>query len=211
MKLKKKWLRLTSQERIYNLEIPIIAITGGIATGKSTFCDFLKQDGLPLIDADQIIKEIYAETDSVSLIQKLSPESVKDNEIDFKVLRKIFFENDSIKKEIEDYLFKQFPLYFINQVNNLKSDFIFYDVPLLFEKKLHKDCDVSCLIYVPKELQISRLIARDNITVDLAQTILQNQLPIDEKKKLSMLIVDNQGTKKELENNYRQFKDLLFI
>ena len=78
-------------------------------------------------------------------------------------------------------------------------EFVIYDVPLLFEKKLDEKVDASFCVYCPRDMQKARLIARDHITPHLAETILARQLDIEEKKSRSNLVLLNDKGPEELE------------
>ena len=83
----------------------------------------------------------------------------------------------------------------------MKSDLqrIFYDVPLLFEKKMESKFDYIILVKVNEETQLERLTKRDNIGPELAKKIIKNQLHFTEKEKRSDFIIDNNQDQSELE------------
>ena len=148
IKLKKEFHRLKSKDRLFKLEIPLIGLTGSVATGKSTASAFLQKIGCPIICADALVKKIYTKPSSLSFIKNISQEAIsKDGKVNFPKLRKIFFSSDEIKSEVESYIYSQMPQTFLEELENFKSSkFIIYDVPLLFEKKtMHALCMHSFL------------------------------------------------------------------
>ena len=194
MKLKSDYITLNQSSRLYNVEVPIIGLTGGIATGKSTVSNFLKEKGLALICADHLVKEVYKQEQTIKYISKEYPSAIKDNEINFKVLRELFFSDKEIQKNIENFIYQKLPQEFLKQVKAFNNhDFIIYDVPLLFEKELHHKVDTSIVVYASQELQVKRLISRDHITEELALEIISKQIPIDQKKRMSDFVIDNCG------------------
>jgi len=185
--------------RLYGLKIPVIGITGGIASGKSTVSKILMNQGEHVICADSIVKEIYQQDSTKNLIQRIAGKAIDDkNEINFKILRDLFFQNKQIKLELENHIHPQIERYFKDK---MKSDLqrIFYDVPLLFEKKMESKFDYIILVKVNEETQLERLTKRDNIGPELAKKIIKNQLHFTEKEKRSDFIIDNNQDQSELE------------
>jgi len=176
--------------RLYNLKKRIIGLTGGIATGKSSFSDLIKKNDISLICADSLVREIYERQEAIDFIKDISIELIDKNEINFKKLRKLFFSTPEIKTNIENFIYSRLEESFLLKAKRLPSPII-YDVPLLFEKKLQNQLDKTVLIYATEQQQIERLCKRDQIDKEFAKTILKNQLPIDEKKELADLVIDN--------------------
>ena len=203
--------KLNQRNRLYQLDIPIIGITGGIASGKSSFSSILKSNGLEVIDADKLVKIIYSKKESRNFIENISKDFIKDEEIYFPSLRKWFFENKENQKKVEDFIYQKLEKEFISasKLSNNKNKFILYDIPLLFEKKLQGLFDLTVCIYTGPQNQLSRLMARDNISEDLAKSILKNQMQIDLKKDLADMSIDNSGHIKSLELEALNFKQYL--
>lgn len=190
--LKKEFIKLEPQNRLYGLSKPIIGLTGGIATGKSSAAQILRNKGFDVIDADLLVKKIYAQDDTIRFIKDLCPEVIESEKIHFKKLRQLFFSDSQIKEKIEKFIYKKLPEVFLLESKKIRSmDFIFYDVPLLFEKDLKKYFDLVILIYAPKSLQISRMVTRDQCSLDVARDILSHQLDIEEKKTKSNFVISN--------------------
>jgi dephospho-CoA kinase len=176
-------------QRIYNTEIPVIAITGGIATGKSFVTNIIREKH-HVICADELVKKIYQEPCTHDFIRKTLPDCYQDGVILFTKLREKFFNDKKVKEQIESIIYQMLPLFFKAELPN-SAKFIFYDIPLLFEKKLESAVDKNILVYAPLELQISRLVQRDNISEQLALKIINNQMPIDDKKSKADYIIYN--------------------
>ena len=213
-KLKSNYIKLVSENRLYNTSLPLIALTGGIATGKSSVTKILRDQGVPVIDADRLIKSIYKNQETTNFINKACPVAIGENDvIDFKILREEFFKTEDLKVKIENFLYERLPLEFEKELKKLdfnEYEFLVYDIPLLFEKKLQSKFDLNILAYCSPEIQIQRLMKRDNIKKVLAQNILSQQIDIETKKSLSELIILNNGTKEELlENTSKLLKSLI--
>lgn len=210
-KLKSNYIKLDQSSRLHNSPLPIIGLTGGIATGKSTSASILAEKGLFVIDADQLIKEIYTQDETIFYIKDLAPTAVENNEINFKVLRELFFNNKMLKKDIETFLYQQMPARFLKKVqeNSTNCHFIIYDVPLLFEKELHKLVDLSVVIYAKEKTQKNRLAIRDNSSSELIDKIIDQQIPIEEKKTFSDFVIDNNSDLISLEHKIQEFISLI--
>lgn len=200
MNLKKKFIRLEPQDRLYQFDKPILALTGGIATGKSTVTKLLEKKGLTIIDADQLVKSIYQLNESKKFIQHQFPEAWCDDEIDFKKLRELVFSNPSTKTKVENFIYERLPAAFKEASSKVSGqDFYIYDVPLLFERNLHSKVDLIILTYAPRELQLARLMERDKTDEDIGNKILDQQMSIKDKKSKSDFVLQNTGSKQELE------------
>lgn len=209
--LKEKYIRLSSQRRLHELPAPIIGLTGGIATGKSTVANIFRSKGLPVIDADQLVKNIYRLNETKESIRAIFPEGLKHGEIHFPSLREKFFQDSKTKSEIEGYIYQRLPDVFLKNYHELGSPpFIIYDVPLLFEKRLDLLVDVSITVYAPRELQKARLMKRDGVLEDLAKIILEQQMDIEEKKLKANFVIDNSFSQEELVQEVEQILRQLF-
>ncbi len=211
LKLNPTYIRLNSKSRLYGLDIPIIGLTGGIATGKSSASKILRQLGASIIDADRLIKHIYSLPQTMSFLRSISPESISGNHINFQYLREQFFKHRDLKSQLENFLYSKLPKAFEHFLKELKDpEFIIYDVPLLFEKKLESKIDITVLIYAPKETQLERIIKRDGCSLDTANNILLAQDPIDSKRSKADFCIDNLDSLKELELKVTELKNHLF-
>lgn len=211
LKLKQKYITLDSDTRLYGLSIPIIGLTGSIATGKSTVSNHLKKLGFPLIDADELVHKIYKDQSTITLVNSLSPQSIKDEEIHFPTLREAFFKDEFIQQKLENHIYARLPSEFEKAMKLFNApSFVVYDVPLLFEKKLKPLIDVSVCVYCSEETQIQRLIARDKISQDLAKSILDKQISIEQKRKQSDHIINNNGDLDDISMKIQDVTLLLF-
>lgn len=199
MKLKKNYIKLKQDQRLYGYDKPIIALTGGIATGKSTVTKLLEQKGIAIIDADQLVKSIYARQESKDFIKSHFPEAWIQDGIDFKKLRELVFSDAGIKKEVESFIYDRLPAAFKEATLKIQhQDFYIYDVPLLFERGLETKVDLTILVYAPRKVQLARLIDRDGSKEEVGNKILDQQIDIEEKKLRSDLVINNSGTMTEL-------------
>lgn len=209
-KIKNKWITKNSQTRLYQIPVPIVGLTGGIASGKSTVAQMFRDADCAVIDADQLVKKIYAQKESLEFVSFHFPEAFKKNAIDFKTLRSLLFSNLENQNKIEAFIYAQLPLAFIKSYHELKNPaFVVYDVPLLFEKKLHLLVDVSVCVFAPEAMQYTRLMSRDHISKTLAEKILATQINIEEKKKQADMVIENKEDLASLKKNFENFLTLL--
>ena len=185
-------------KRLYDISSPLIGITGGIATGKSTVSSIIKTQGEKVICADEIIKSIYTQKPTLSFIEKKCPSVIdKESKINFTKLRKEFFSNNKLKNEIENFLHPKIENEFKKKISK-EDPYIFYDIPLLFEKDLHPYFDYIILVSSTFENQLSRIVERDKCGVDIAKKIISSQIPLNKKEANSDFIIQNNGKKDEL-------------
>jgi len=188
----------------------VIGLTGGIASGKSTVSTILKSMGLALIDADIIAREVvnvgaeaYHQIVETFGIEVLLP----DQTIDRKKLGSIIFNdeekrvllNQIVHPAVRKKMIKEKERYLSNGEKT-----VILDIPLLFESKLTKLVDRTLLVYVNSEVQLERLMKRDNLSQEDALARISSQMPLHEKINLADAIIDNNGTFEELEAQIHQ-------
>ena len=194
----------------------LIGLTGGIASGKSTVSNILSQKGFCIIDADKIAKRVVEKGKGAyfKIINYFGKDILFENgDINRKALGKVIFNNDSLRETLNNivhpYVFQEIK----EQIQCLsrKNSIIFLDIPLLFEEyELWKEYSIEFheiwLVYCNKNIQIKRLMERDNISKDQAMKRINSQMPLDEKKKMSSKIINNN---KGMEDLKKQVDELL--
>lgn len=176
-----------------------IALTGGIATGKSTACNLLKLHGFLTIDADKIA-HMLLDRHSATIETMFGSKYVENGKVLRKELGKIIFSNEANKLKLEAFIH---PL--IKQEIEKESVIFekagkpyFIDIPLFFEK-MHYPISSCLVVYTPKELQVQRLMSRDNISEEEAKLKISNQMNIEVKKEKADFIIDNSTNLKNLQ------------
>lgn len=182
----------------------LVGVTGGIASGKTAVAHMLQELGAPLIDFDLIARQVVepgkpAFTQTVDYFGKEVLQ--EDGALDRKKLSKIVFRDLQKRKKLEGFTHP--PIYeaFLKQVNAIADKdpaaIIQAVVPLLIEKNLQPLFHKVLLVYVPRELQVKRLVERDGISDKEAARMLKAQLPIDEKLGHADFVVRNEGSMEE--------------
>ncbi len=208
MKLKKEFITKNSTSRLYELDVPIIGLTGGISTGKSTVAKFFQDIDVAVISADALVKNIYQTKEAKEFIKTHFPKMINaDDSINFKLLRADVFNNEESKIKVESFIYSKLPEEFLKAFNGFSNpELIVYDVPLLFEKGLDQKVDLSVCVYTTSEIQLERLKTRDKIDTELALKIISKQIPIEEKKAKSQFVIDNSKDLNFLKLQFDEFK-----
>ncbi len=177
-----------------------IALTGGISTGKSTVCNLFKLHGFLTIDADKIAHRLLDEN-SHKIATMFGEQYVENGKVLRKELGKIIFSNEENKLKLEALLHPLIKEEIIKEskIFEEQNKPYFVDIPLFFEK-MHYPISKSLVIYTPKNLQIERLMKRDNISEEEAKLKISNQMDIEEKRKLANMVIDNSQNLKHLQN-----------
>lgn len=193
--------RLKPSERLHQKSYPIIALTGGIASGKSTLAHAARELGYPVISADELIKDIYNWRETTDWLKKEFPKAFNGDELDFKKLRNLFFADTKNKEMIESFLYHRLARAFsIKEASFSKIDFLIYEIPLLFEKDMVALFDYTVLSWISRPQQIERLKMRNpEMSESERNNFLDAQWPIDEKKEKVDFVFDNSAPKKEAE------------
>jgi dephospho-CoA kinase len=197
-----------ASDRLYNIPVPVVALTGGIACGKSTVAKMFIEKKIALISADELVKQIYQEVEAFEFIKRVAPLAIVHGKIDFSVLRSAVFSNHNLQLEIEEFIYKRLPEKFLEAFAKFTNPkLIVYDVPLLFEKKLDAMVDKIICVYCPKSTQLERLVKRDNITLELANKMLQKQIDIEDKKNRADFVINNTKDLSYLESEFQNTFD----
>ena len=177
-----------------------IALTGGISTGKSTVCNLFKLHGFLTIDADLIAHRLLDEN-SDKIASMFGEKYVENGKVIRKELGKIIFSNEENKLKLEALLHPLIENEIIKEskIFEEQNKPYFVDIPLFFEK-MNYPISKSLVIYTPKDIQIQRLMKRDNIDENEAKLKISNQMDIEEKRKLSDMVIDNSQNLKHLQN-----------
>ena len=189
-----------------------IGLTGSIATGKSTVTNMLKELGAFVIDCDKMARDVVAP--GARGLAKIEAAFGKDavaadGSMDRVYIGDLVFRNPEMKKRLENILF---PLIFEALDEELlrleregATPVVFLDMPLLYEVKYDSYVDEVWLVYVPFEVQLSRLMKRNGYTKEEALLRIHSQISVDKKKSLAQQVIDNSGT---LEDTKEQVRSL---
>jgi dephospho-CoA kinase len=187
-----------------------IAITGNIGSGKTTISNILLKAGYKVFQCDKEISNLYLDKDIKNKIKGTFENKVKN----------LFFKNGRINKiALSDYVFSSSMqlrrlekiIYYYLEITkkdflakNKKKKLLFFDVPLLFEKKLEDEYDFIIYLVLNKENQKKRVLKRKNMNEEKLKKILKNQKGFGSSKKISLLI-DTNKKKVEVKQTLLEF------
>ena len=180
-----------------------IAITGGIGSGKSTFCRKLKEKKFKIHSSDEQVAKIYKNPEKkfVTYLRTIGlSKSISKKNIDKKIISKIIFENKQIRKKLELYIFKivrKKRSDFIKKEKQKKTKLIFIDIPLLFENNLEKQFNKVISIIASKRVRLKRLKKTRKMTENQFKNITQSQTSDVIRKKKSDYVIYNNSTLKD--------------
>ncbi|MEG7280763.1 dephospho-CoA kinase [Bacillus sp. 0909A] len=181
----------------------VIGLTGGIASGKSTVANMLIDKGITVIDADIIAKQAVEKGMPAyrQIIDEFGQDILLENgDIDRRKLGALVFTNEQkrlalnsiVHPAVREEMLKRRDESIANQ-----ETFVVLDIPLLFESKLESLVDKIIVVSVTKELQLERLIKRNQLTEEEALSRIRSQMPLEEKVSRADNVIDNSGTLKE--------------
>ncbi len=182
-----------------------IAITGNIASGKSQVEKFISELGYPVYDSDKIAHKVLEE-----ITEFYGLDVFTDGKIDRKKLGNLVFSNPDIKKKLEDLTHPKIKAEILNLFNNHKNDeFIFVSVPLLYEAGFDGIFDKVLIITSDKNIQLKRLMSRNNLTENDALKRINAQEAQSEKIKKADYVIENNSSLSELQSKVNKFINYL--
>ena len=181
----------------------IIGITGGIASGKSTVTNFLRQKGFEVVDADAVVHQLQKSGGRLfkALVQRFGQEIILENgELNRPLLASLIFSNPEERewsKQIQGEIIREELATLRDQLAQTEEIF-FMDIPLLFEQDYVSWFDEAWLVYANRDVQVERLMKRDHLSKDEAEFRLAAQWPLEKKKDLASHILNNNGNQDQL-------------
>lgn len=188
----------------------VIGLTGGIASGKSTVSQMIKEKGIRVVDADIIAKEAVSKESAAlhQIVQTFGEEVLLPNgELNRQQLGTIIFSDEEKRKQLNAIVHPEVRKEMLEQrdegVSNNET-FVVLDIPLLFESKLEGLVDRIIVVYTTPELQLSRLMNRNDLSEEEALNRIQSQQSLEEKCQKADRVIENTKDlafiRKQLEN-----------
>lgn len=181
----------------------IIGITGGIASGKSTVTEFLRQKGFQVVDADAVVHQLQKPGGRLYqvLVEHFGGKVLLENgELNRPLLASLIFSNPEEQewsKRTQGEIIREELAALRNQFAQTEALF-FMDIPLLFEQNYASWFDETWLVYVNRDVQLERLMKRDQISKEAAESRLNSQWPLERKISLASHSLDNNGNQEQL-------------
>ena len=189
----------------------IVGLTGGISSGKSTVSSYLKQLKIPVIDADEVARKVVEpNSQGAREIRKTFGSDVfeEDGSLNRQKLGALIFSNAENRQKLDDLLQPLIKIMILDEIEEYRQKgetMIVLDLPLLFEKQYEELCEEIIVVYIPRELQLERLMKRNQYTKQEALSRIDSQLSIEEKRKRATVLLDNQGTIQQLYQQVEQW------
>lgn len=184
----------------------IIGLTGGIATGKSTVSALLRKKGALLIDADVIAREVMLPGHPVlsEVVQHFGQAILlPDGQLNRKKLGEIIFNEPGEREKLNQITHPAIRQEMWDRMHSLSKEYpsglIVVDIPLLYESGLQTMFEQVLVVYTPRSVQLQRLMERNQLIMQEAESRLNAQMDIEEKKHRAHLLIDNSGTLSDTE------------
>ena len=179
----------------------IIGVTGGIGSGKSAVTDFLSQQGITIVDADVAARTVVEPGQPAlnDITERYGSEILlQDGSLNRKQLRHIIFNDKKEKDWLEKLLHPKINKLLRQQLADANSPYVILVSPLLTETSQHKMTDRVLVVDVPEATQLKRSMARDDMTEEQAQHIINSQANREQRLALADNVIDNNGTLDQL-------------
>lgn len=178
----------------------VIGLTGGIASGKSTVANMFEELNIPVIDADQIAREVVMpKEETYNKIVEFFGESIlqEDRTLNRKKLGAIVFADETKRKQLNELIHPAIRKRMLKRRDKYiekNVPCVVLDIPLLYENKLTHFVEKIIVVYVDEKTQLKRLMNRDHLSEKEAKQRINAQLPLKDKVKLADATIDNRGS-----------------
>ncbi len=193
----------------------IVGLTGGIGTGKSTVSRKLRERGYPVIDLDVISREVIEYPEVIDELVRNFGNEILENQnntsgkksISRNKLRQTVFKEEKKVSVLNSIMHPPIVEEMRRQIEELRKSYktVFVEVQLLFEAKLEKEFDIIVLVYADKKTQLERVLKRDGRSEGEVQQIINAQMDMTEKRRLSNYIIENNGNSEMLDLEIEKF------
>lgn len=193
-----------------------IGLTGGISSGKSTITSWFLEKGIIVLDADQIVRQLQKPGSQLlyDLAHEFGPSVILENgELARDVLGSIIFHDEAAKQKLNAMihpLVKQKLVEGMEQAKARGEQLVVLDVPLLFESGFESLVDRTLVVYVPREIQVKRLMKRDQIDESYALAKINSQMSLEKKRDLADYVLNNEYSMRELRTQFEQMFEMLW-
>ena len=189
----------------------LIAITGGIASGKTIACRELEDLGLRVYYTDKIAHKVLDQQDiKAKIINKFAElELVKEGNLDRKLLGEMVFNDPEKLKYLNALIHPHVKTEIQDIIEQSEEKIIIFEIPLLVESNLQAAFDLTINLHTPKSLQIERLMQNRKMSREKAEKIINSQIESDIRIKKTDLTIDNLGKISDLRYHIKKLVDEL--
>lgn len=185
----------------------VIGITGGIASGKTNVSCLARKKGYLVIDADEISRKLSQKNEAIYLkiVSTFGPLYLnEDQSLNRDLLGKLVFHDPEARKKLNEISHPLIVEEIRKQLEASSDELIFVDIPLLYEANLAFLCDEIICCYIPYQLQLKRLMERDQITECYAKSKIDSQMSLEKKKEMADFVIDTSYDFSNTENQLNQ-------
>lgn len=189
----------------------LIGLTGGIGSGKSSVARWFRERKIPVHDADAMVRRLLTEdTETISLIRaEFGPEVIAVNgQVERRTLGRIVFQDEAARLALERIVHPRIEKVRLEEVQALEGlgqRLGIWDVPLLFENNLQNQVQETLLVWVPVDVQITRVQSRDQMSREDIIARIAAQMPLMAKVELADVVIDNSGAWLETESQLAEY------
>lgn len=188
-----------------------VALTGGIASGKSTVAALFAQLGVPVIDLDQLAREVVGPGTALlaQVLAHFGPGvRAPDGSLDRRALRALVFRNAVARRELEAMLHPAIRARAAELAAAVQAPYLIVVIPLLAESGTAAEYDRALVVDCDEALQRARLARRDGATEELVAAALQAQAPRAARRALATELINNDGDPATLAPRVRELHAL---
>ena len=188
----------------------LVGLTGGIATGKSTVARILQGMGVPVVDADQVAREVVVQGEPAlaDIVDAFGPSVLSpDGTLDRAALRKRIVRDPGARRRLESITHPPIRARIAERARELADrghEHVVVEAALLVETGSFREYPILIVVTASPEIQVTRLMARDGVSEREARATLQTQLPLADKEAVATHVVRNDGDRASLEARVRE-------
>lgn len=178
-----------------------IGLTGGIGSGKTAASDWFAAQGISVVDADVVAREIVAlgQPALTEIADTFGADMLNtDGSLNRAAMREYIFNTPNVRQQLEEITHPRIRTEIIRQLTSATSSYALLVSPLLFETNQHELVQQTILIDVPETLQLSRASQRDGQTIESIQRIMQAQMSRAERQQRATHVILNDSSLKDL-------------
>ncbi|HSR41214.1 MAG TPA: dephospho-CoA kinase [Longimicrobiales bacterium] len=181
-----------------------VALTGNVASGKSTVARLWREAGVPVVSADDLSREVVEPgTPGLDEVRRVFGDGVvaSDGTLDRAALRDRVFRDADARERLEAILHPRIERRrraWMEDREGEGATLAVAEIPLLFEVGLQEAFDVTVLVDAPEDVRLERLVAGRGLDRDEARRVMEAQMAPERKRRLADIVVDNGGTVDEL-------------
>ena len=180
----------------------IIGLTGGIGSGKSSAAHIFAKKEIPVLDADFFSRNaLETGTDChYKTVELFGRECLNsDGSINRKYVAELVFSDISLREQLNAIIHPFVQTMLIDETKRLRSRFVVWEVPLLFESGFDQECDVTVAVLCSEKIRIRRIMERDHVSRKQAKSRIDAQLTDRQRKEKADYTIRNEGDLEQLE------------